>query len=480
VAAIGVSRVLLRDTASATVLACAIVIGFFSYGHLYDGLKDLGQAEVVLIRHRYLVVSFALLVLSLAFLLVKNPGLGSVLVGWLTTFGWILVMFPLATIVVHQVQSSSTSGPQTEALPTTLESPRDPPDILYVVLDGYGRSDVLQSSYGVDNTPFLDALRSRGFFVADKAMSNYSRTLLSMAASLNMDYLEPLRAQNDPGRSGRRPYIELLQHNRVFMLFRALGYSIVAFATGFEPTEFKDVDLYLAPPGSNRPDFAEPDLTAFEGLLLQMTIAKVAIDFYPEALPERLPWLIDHGNDQHRERVLFTISNLSDVAAQPGNHFVFAHVVAPHPPFVFGPNGEELSPAGIFTFDDVCCQGTDYFKGYAGQLEYLNGLVMREIDEVLLATRGNVIIILQGDHGPAGLLDWEEPTSLAIHERMAILNAYYLPEPMSEGPYSSETPVNTFRMILDGYFGGRLGRLRDASYFSTPLGSEFTLVEPSP
>jgi hypothetical protein len=339
---------------------------------------------------------------------------------------------------------------------------------------------VLEASYGVDNQPFLDALRSRGFFIAEAAMSNYSRTLFSLSSSLNMDYLETLRGQHDLGRMGRRPFIELLQHNRVFMLFRALGYSIVAFATGFEPTEIKDADLYLAPPGSDLPDFAKPQLTAFEGLLLQTTMAKVGLDFRPDALRARLPWLIDNEYAQHRARVLFAISHLSDVAAQPGNHFVFAHVVAPHPPFVFGPKGDELLPPGVFTFVDECCQGTDYFKGYAGQLEYLNEIVMKEIDEVLLATHGNAIIILQGDHGPAGLLDWESPTPSAIRDRMAILNAYYLPEPLAEGPYSSETPVNTFRMILDGYFGAELRLLEDASYFSTPSGSGFIRVGHSP
>jgi len=69
---------------------------------------------------------------------------------------------------------------------------------------------------------------------------------------------------------------------------------------------------------------------------------------------------------------------------------------------------------------------------------------------------------------------------LAIRERMAILNAYYLPEPLTEGPYASETPVNTFRMILDGYFGGRFGRLEDVSYFSRTSGAELTRVEPFP
>ena len=42
------------------------------------------------------------------------------------------------------------------------------PDVYYVILDGYARADALATHYGYDNEPFLDALRERGFVVADQ------------------------------------------------------------------------------------------------------------------------------------------------------------------------------------------------------------------------------------------------------------------------------------------------------------------------
>src|SRR5215211_254514 len=67
--------------------------------------------------------------------------------------------------------------------------PGSPPDIYYIILDGYGRQDVLEEVYGYRNEEFLSYLRSRGFFVADEAHSNYIQTPLSLSSSLNFDYI---------------------------------------------------------------------------------------------------------------------------------------------------------------------------------------------------------------------------------------------------------------------------------------------------
>jgi len=63
---------------------------------------------------------------------------------------------------------------------------------------------------------------------------------------------------------------------------------------------------------------------------------------------------------------------------------------------------------------------------------------------------------LQGDHGP-----WLQPKE----KRFWILNAYYLPGHNDE-LYSTISPVNTFRLIFDAYFGGKYDILPNISYFS--------------
>jgi hypothetical protein len=51
-------------------------------------------------------------------------------------------------------------------------------------------------------------------------------------------------------------------------------------------------------------------------------------------------------------------------------------------------------------------------------------------------------------------------------DRMAILNAYFLPGDGERQLYSAITPVNSFRVIFNRYFGGQFDLLKDSSYFS--------------
>jgi hypothetical protein len=50
---------------------------------------------------------------------------------------------------------------------------------------------------------------------------------------------------------------------------------------------------------------------------------------------------------------------------------------------------------------------------------------------------------------------------------MGILNAYYLPGTGQAGLYPSITPVNSFRVVFNAYFGTDLPILPDRSYIFT-------------
>jgi len=481
----GAFQLLVRPTERAAVLASATVIAIFSYGHVYDGLKELGGIAVQIARHRYLVPGDVLLVLGLAFLLIRRPTLATGIARWLTISAWILIVFPTVSLMWDQVPvRRSDKRPETGSLVQVQAAEEEPPDVFYVILDGYGREDVLTDSYGFDNSSFLSFLRRRGFYVAERATSNYSQTLLSLASSMNMDYLDALLDKSDFDRTDPKMYSEMMQASRAVTLFRNLGYLTVAFATGYHPTQLRDADVYLTPDylklDREHVTYIGTGLNDFEGLFLQTTMAAAVFDAYLVEIHQMAPGLIDQEYDKHRMRVLFTISSLSDIVARPGPHFVFAHVVSPHPPFVFGSRGEYLTQEAVFSLEEhACCEANVYVEQYTDQMQYLNKALEIEIDEILNASAGEAIIILQGDHGPAALLDWEKPSEEGIHDRMAILNAYYFPDAAYERLYPAISPVNTFRVIFNTYFGGDFRLLGDVSYFtSTPRLSDATRVAP--
>ncbi len=63
--------------------------------------------------------------------------------------------------------------------------------------------------------------------------------------------------------------------------------------------------------------------------------------------------------------------------------------------------------------------------------------------------------------------DWKSLEDTDVRERLSILNAYFLPGEGAVELYKEITPVNTFRLILNRYFGTDLKLLEDRSYFST-------------
>ena len=69
----------------------------------------------------------------------------------------------------------------------------------------------------------------------------------------------------------------------------------------------------------------------------------------------------------------------------------------------------------------------DYVTLYRDQLEYIDQKVLEGIKRILSSSPHQPLIVLQSDHGPASLLEWQNPTPESLRERMSILNAYYLP-----------------------------------------------------
>ena len=67
------------------------------------------------------------------------------------------------------------------------------------------------------------------------------------------------------------------------------------------------------------------------------------------------------------------------------------------------------------------------------------------------------VIVIMGDHGPKG-------EQVRKEQRMSILNAYFVNEEAKALLYDSITPVNSFRVIFNKYFGTDFPLLDDISY----------------
>ncbi|MCJ7625878.1 MAG: LTA synthase family protein [Anaerolineaceae bacterium] len=348
----------------------------------------------------------------------------------------------------------------------SIQADKQYPDVYYIILDAYGRADKLMDYFGYDNSEFLDEMKARGFFVASKSRSNYSATLYSLASSLNISHLDAvpeIYTQNSVPENVWDMYLnrittEMIINNEMQKLFRSRGYQIVNVHSWIWKTKFRDADIYVEFTNHGRDDFSSLDikylLNPFEQLLIDTTLFRTFTNIYQE--------LKEAEDDLQREKVLYSFEHLPDYTKEPGSYFIFAHIFAPHFPYVFGPEG---GPAN---------NDQDEAKQYSDQVTYLNKLVLETVDQILSSSETPPIIILQGDHGPNYQEDLDNPGKEMVDMRTAMLNLYYFPEEYGDSfLYPNITPVNTFRIISNTIFETQYPMLPDESYYTKFRDSEF-------
>jgi len=112
------------------------------------------------------------------------------------------------------------------------------PDVYWVILDRYGSGNVIDKYFDYDNSPFLDELRSRGFYIAEHATANYVKTALSLDSSRNLEYLDfdKLRDGATSDRDWGPLYRKLKAPFEVEHYLGSAGYRFIYLGTYWGPT----------------------------------------------------------------------------------------------------------------------------------------------------------------------------------------------------------------------------------------------------
>jgi hypothetical protein len=273
-----------------------------------------------------------------------------------------------------------------------------------------------------------------------------------------MSYLEEILAHPNIDTSDVNSLIPIIRQSQVREILKDHGYTTVAFSSGYGRTEITDAEIYFKPTSTSA-NVLESMFVETTGILL--------IEDLSSLLGMNFPY---PGYESHRERTLFILEHLREIPGIPGPKFVFVHFLPPHPPFVFGAEGESIVQKhkyGLRDGSDFMGTTEEYIQGYRDQVTFMNSQVSKTISEILSSSKTTPIIILQGDHGPGAHLDWKSPENSDFEERFSILNAYLLPGVEEPILYESISPVNTFRLIFSFYFGEDYPLLPDESYFST-------------
>ena len=449
-------RILLKDIYRPTAAIATIGAVFLSYGHIrtaIDGKVD----ESLLFAGAVVLAAGAVFV----FVFVRSIVLAERSAQFANLAALVLVVFPVGSLVIGATKDSayaSSSDPvlvkdlAAHLLPAGLPTtPGHRPDIYYIILDEYGRHDLLG---GFDNTRFITELESRGFYVATEATANYMGTIRSLASSLNLAYLHDLDGRST---TTEKEKVSVIKNHALGAILKDLGYAYVHLDSGHpytDDSQLADLVVKFTPAGvivSKNDEGRKETVGAISASGAPLLSGYFTREFVQTtALPTIAGNVFRPGAksdyDSYDWWSPYRTIEMFDVLSKPLNverpKFVFAHIVKPHTPGTFDAYGNIVEHEW---------HGND---AYIAQLAYINSLVLKTVDGILQQGDNDTIIVIAGDHGRSANLG-------PGFSREAILAAFRLPNGGESALYPSISSVNHFRTIMDYYFGAELGLLED-------------------
>lgn len=441
--------VLLRDLRRGAIVASGLVVGWYGYGHVADLVAPWGLSRDVILAGWAIFLVLALV----AAILLSGRWIGRLTSAFDVLGGVLVVLAALRIFRFGSAGAGASIGPTATPRAGTGAGAAGGRDIYYLILDRYGSQPALDDlGAGEDGLP--DWLAAQGFHVARNAHANYGRTVLSVAATLNMAPLDDIAASMGPGSNDPAPVDRLIQSHALGRFLDTQGYRYVHLGSWFAPTRlvgFADENAMSGQP------------TDFEAMLTKTTFGPTLDDLRGEFKPPTHHVL-------HRTTALFQFRELERIRQEPGPKLVIAHVLLPHEPYVFDRYGDYPTPEEQAARPEP--------EAYREQTLYLNDRVMDLVSELLSAPEASrPIIVIQGDEGPwparytadKKRFDWTTATTAELETKYGILAAMYLPGEApagAPGPYDTMSSWNTWRIVLRRYFGTDHELLPDRSYTS--------------
>jgi hypothetical protein len=451
-----------RSLPRAGLVAGLWLVLFFSYGHLFSLIDNASLFGFIYGRHRFMIIVWSLIgIVGTVFILRTHSEfreatrITNLVFALLTAF--IILQIGLAAISANPASKSSRvqSGVGTSQASTGIQR-----DVYYILIDGYGRSDLLKKDLELDNQPFIDQLKQIGFIIPSCGMSNYTDTALSIAATFNMDYVDTLGLsyQDLATQDHEKLLTPFITHSLVREKFEAMGYQWITYKSPYLFIDMPDSDIYLDPETATNPGEKLETLN-FQQLFINTTFARTAAEWLEEnpkdssRVPVFFVWLVSPGSlnpesstfagrnyKQYRQN-LFQLETLENMPDTPGKKFVYNHLLVTHQPFTFTPTGEFRT------------EEKDSYESHKDQIRYINTRMIGIIKNILNKSAVPPIIILQSDHSFSD-----------GGKRTRNFQAYFLPGTTGVEIPKSFTNVNTFRLILSTYFGENYPLLPDKSF----------------
>ena len=304
------------------------------------------------------------------------------------------------------------------------------PNVYHIILDEYTDNEILNKKFGYDNTEFLDFLKLKKFYVPEKIFSVSSSTPIELNSILNMEYPKSSAWVSEN--------YQKINNNKVMLTFSENDYTIIETNSMMRYKNFSYVDENLC-----------YDQNFINSEFLDQLLNKSIIRYFMEK----------HQENTRRDTIKCTFDALIQI---PNNfdkpRYVFAHLYVPHPPFLFGKNGENITPdhreiSGLQSWENP--------EGYKNQLIFATNEATKVVESIL-ENDSSAIIIIQGDTGTlTGRNHESEETFNDVYQAHSILYAIKISDNVTPEIIN---PVNTYRIIFNHLFDSNYDYLETSNF----------------
>lgn len=445
-----IMRIIIRDNTKSFLISSLITILFLTYIPIHSIIFDSQIKENETSSHIILFSSMLIVLAGTIFFLIKSKkNLENILkISFVIALS--LIVFNIIDIGYSSTKTDLFTDNSVEVFSVDRGNLRN---IYHIILDEHASTAVLKQYFNYDNSNFENFLKKRGFFIPEFSFSNYNMTGLSIPSILNMGYID---SKWKSEKEFNNLLNEMMMENSVAKNFERIGYKVISFH-----------NEYHLEPSKNAITLCDNDVRSTR--LLIFYLDNTAYKIFKNMIFATFDQILNTGQGnasfqpviENRVCVLNELLNVRENFSQP--IFVHAHLIMPHSPFIFDSNGNVINTRNMSDDQNP--------SAYLAQLQYTDTKIQEIIDQ-LLDSEPKPIIIIQSDHGIRFALN--ESDDPRKHEFLNFEAFYFPDDELDSDEYPVITPVNSFRILFNKYFGTNYELLEDKAFLIE--GSKFSDV----
>ncbi len=356
-------------------------IAFFAYSYgncLY--LKTFSPFQRTKNSTKFLFLSLYLLVLSMLLIgtysiLHLFPSLSILISKSLFYISSFITFFVLIDIYnkeksLNRISKNITQSSKDEKLNEYIKSEEinknDCPDIYHIILDSHS---------GFDNPKLCDhcfkaELEKRGFHICKGVKSNYTMTGMSLPSMLHLNYVDAFFPENEKHAQIPKMW-QYYNDNTVFKTLKKLNYKFICAYSNFFIKNIKH--SYIDNDDLINKIKASHERNEILFLLEFFSISNI----------------MKHYTLYYSQNVDETLNIHNDFCSKTYKSptYYYAHILAPHTPYLKNENGEKIH---LLEQKNI--------KNYMTYQKYINKTFLKNIDTIQKNMKDNSIIILHSDH----------------------------------------------------------------------------------